>query len=113
MINPSIGLHDIVHGSDHVVGNFRYAPSKDGSLTNGHGSPNLDIRAKYLIGCDGANSTVRNLMKIENTDLGFENDWLVLDLVRLRPIIAGDLPIAIANRILSLATKEWLSATKG
>src|SRR5882757_2965368 len=39
------------------------------------------IRASYLVGCDGANSTVRGLLGIELTDLGFDRDWLVVDVV--------------------------------
>lgn len=35
------------------------------------------IAVKYLVGCDGANSTVRRLAGIEMFDLGFKSDWLV------------------------------------
>lgn len=38
-------------------------------------------RAKYVIGCDGANSLVRQRMKTGVTDLGFFFDWLVVDLI--------------------------------
>ena len=34
---------------------------------------------KYLIGCDGASSSVRKLLKIERDDLGYDQDWLVAD----------------------------------
>jgi 2-polyprenyl-6-methoxyphenol hydroxylase-like FAD-dependent oxidoreductase len=39
------------------------------------------LRAAYLVGCDGANSTVRTLLGLEVTDLGFNRDWLVVDVV--------------------------------
>ena len=39
------------------------------------------IRARYLIGADGANSTVRQHMGTTVTDLGFAFDWLILDLL--------------------------------
>ncbi len=39
------------------------------------------VRARYLIGADGANSTVRQHMDTSVTDLGFAFDWLILDLI--------------------------------
>ncbi|NLB48117.1 MAG: FAD-dependent oxidoreductase, partial [Microbacteriaceae bacterium] len=39
------------------------------------------IRAKYLIGADGANSTVRDVMGVPVIDLDFSSDWFVLDFV--------------------------------
>ena len=38
-------------------------------------------RAGYLIGCDGASSTVRRLAGIALDDLGFDEPWLVIDLL--------------------------------
>jgi len=39
------------------------------------------VRAAYAIGCDGASSTVRRLAKISLDDLGFDEPWLVVDLL--------------------------------
>ncbi|MFF6984462.1 bifunctional 3-(3-hydroxy-phenyl)propionate/3-hydroxycinnamic acid hydroxylase [Streptomyces sp. NPDC008343] len=39
------------------------------------------IRAAYVIGCDGANSFTRSRMRTSMTDLGFQYDWLVLDVI--------------------------------
>ncbi|HEV2660909.1 MAG TPA: bifunctional 3-(3-hydroxy-phenyl)propionate/3-hydroxycinnamic acid hydroxylase, partial [Ktedonobacteraceae bacterium] len=39
------------------------------------------VRARYLIGADGANSTVRQHMGTSVTDLGFAFDWLILDII--------------------------------
>ncbi|MBT2445141.1 bifunctional 3-(3-hydroxy-phenyl)propionate/3-hydroxycinnamic acid hydroxylase [Streptomyces sp. ISL-36] len=39
------------------------------------------VRAAYVIGCDGANSFVRSRMGTAMTDLGFQYDWLVLDVI--------------------------------
>jgi 2-polyprenyl-6-methoxyphenol hydroxylase-like FAD-dependent oxidoreductase len=38
-------------------------------------------RARYMIGADGARSTIRDLVGITQTDLGFAYDWLVVDVV--------------------------------
>jgi len=38
-------------------------------------------RAAYAIACDGASSTVRQLLKIPLDDLGFDEPWLVVDLL--------------------------------
>lgn len=38
------------------------------------------VRARYVIGADGANSFVRRSLGIAFEDLGFQEDWLVIDL---------------------------------
>ena len=47
-------------------------------------------RARYVIGCDGARSTVRRAAGITFDDLGFDEPWLVLDVELLRDDL--DLP---------------------
>jgi len=44
-----------------------------------------EIRARYVVGCDGANSTVRDLVGIPVCDLGFFYDWLVVDVILDEP----------------------------
>jgi 2-polyprenyl-6-methoxyphenol hydroxylase-like FAD-dependent oxidoreductase len=43
------------------------------------------LRGRYVVGCDGANSTVRSLAGIEVHDLGFFVDWLIVDVVLDEP----------------------------
>jgi 2-polyprenyl-6-methoxyphenol hydroxylase-like FAD-dependent oxidoreductase len=64
------GLHDDGAGVELTL-----APEGDGP-----GGPER-LRARYVVGCDGANSTVRALVDAPVTDLGFCFDWLIVDLV--------------------------------
>lgn len=59
-------------GADHV------------RLTTG-GTDGGEVRARYVIGADGANSFVRSLMTTSVTDLGFFYDWLVVDTLPHEP----------------------------
>ena len=49
------------------------------------------LRTRYLVGVDGANSTVRESLGIGREDIGFEADWLVVDM-KLHPGITLDIP---------------------
>ena len=51
------------------------------------------MRARYVIGADGANSMVREALGIDRKDLGFREQWLVVDVVP-HDIGALDLPTA-------------------
>ncbi|MCS7480451.1 bifunctional 3-(3-hydroxy-phenyl)propionate/3-hydroxycinnamic acid hydroxylase [Umezawaea endophytica] len=39
------------------------------------------FRASWVVGCDGANSTVRDHLGTTVTDLGFHYDWLIVDVI--------------------------------
>jgi 2-polyprenyl-6-methoxyphenol hydroxylase-like FAD-dependent oxidoreductase len=43
------------------------------------------VRARYLVGCDGANSTVRTQLDVDVDDRGFFYDWLIVDVVLDEP----------------------------
>ena len=43
------------------------------------------VSARYVVGCDGANSTVRSLAHMSVTDLGFFYDWLIVDVILDQP----------------------------
>lgn len=45
-----------------------------------------ELRARYLVGCDGARSFVRETVGITRTDFGFNERWLNIDTEILRPL---------------------------
>ena len=48
------------------------------------------VRARYAVGCDGARSSTRTVVGGALVDTGFEESWLVVDLILSGPI--SDLP---------------------
>lgn len=58
------------------------------------GEAGQTIRARYLVGCDGANSFIRGALGVGRADFGFSERWLNIDGVRLR-----DLPPAFDSTI--------------
>jgi 3-(3-hydroxy-phenyl)propionate hydroxylase len=59
-----------------------------------------EVSASYLVGCDGAASTVRKLAGIELEDLGFDETWLVVDL------LVGDSDLGLPRNTVALCDPE-------
>lgn len=53
------------------------------------GSP-FTVTADAVLGCDGANSTVRTLIGAALDDLGFEQSWIVVDVISRVPLDVYD-----------------------
>lgn len=76
--SPRVTIHRgrelaaLTQHDDHVV--LEFAATDDPQ-------DRVSAKARYVIGADGARSTTRELLDIGQTDLGFEYDWLVVDVL--------------------------------
>jgi flavoprotein hydroxylase len=59
--------------------------------------PGGSLAARYLVGCDGAGSTVRELAGIGVDDLGFAYDWLIVDVVLDTPRVFDPINVQICD----------------
>lgn len=57
--------------------------------SHGNGGPAIEARARWVVGCDGARSPVREHIGSPMVDLGLRQPWLVFDVVLTEPV---DLP---------------------
>ncbi|HEY8544625.1 MAG TPA: bifunctional 3-(3-hydroxy-phenyl)propionate/3-hydroxycinnamic acid hydroxylase [Acidimicrobiales bacterium] len=55
------------------------------------------VTARHLVGCDGANSTVRRLVDAPVTDLGFVHDWLIVDVVLHEPRVFDPVNLQVCD----------------
>lgn len=67
---------DLVQDASGVTLTLRRNPVEDAESTE-----TRVIRAKFVVGADGANSFVREALGIENEDKGYFFDWLILDML--------------------------------
>jgi 2-polyprenyl-6-methoxyphenol hydroxylase-like FAD-dependent oxidoreductase len=76
----SVEQHD-----DHVV--VHHAPVQPGLDDRLVERPDAagSVRARYVVGCDRANSTVRTLLGVGVDDRGFFYDWLIVDVILDEP----------------------------
>jgi flavoprotein hydroxylase len=56
-----------------------------------------NLRASYVVGCDGANSTVRQLCQVTMQDLGFFYDWLIVDVVLNEPRVFDPVNLQVCD----------------
>jgi flavoprotein hydroxylase len=61
------------------------------------GSSSESIEARFVVGCDGANSLVRELIGSTTTDLGFFYDWLIVDVTLHEPRVFDPLNLQVCD----------------
>ncbi len=58
----------------------------------------LAVAARYVLGCDGVNSTVRAAIGADRVLSGFEEDWFILDLVLEEGTATDDIAVQVCDR---------------
>ena len=82
-------MRDLALAQAGVTAHFGFAAnavenSDDGvhiEAANATTGETISLQAHYAVGCDGASSFVRKQLGIGWTDLGYDHDWLVVDVV--------------------------------
>ena len=75
----------LAQDADGVTATIRRNELTNGSLTPA--GEEQTVRARFLIGMDGANSFVRRALGIERVDWLFDERWLVCDMETIRPVV--------------------------
>lgn len=88
---PGFEVHDLEQGADAVTVHYRQTAVQGLSCVATEGGEVGTVSARFLIGSDGANSRVRDLLGLTMVDLNFFYDWLVVDM-QPREAVAYDPP---------------------
>ncbi len=80
-VRRGVKVHGLVQHDDHVA-----VQHSEGTLTAG-----------YVVGCDGANSTVRELLGVGVDDRGFHFDWLIVDVVLDEPRVFDPINVQVCD----------------
>jgi 2-polyprenyl-6-methoxyphenol hydroxylase-like FAD-dependent oxidoreductase len=84
-VRRGVRVRAVEQHDDHVVvHHVPVAAGPDGGLVDRPEAGDV-LRARYVVGCDGANSTVRTLLDVGVDDRGFFYDWLIVDVVLDEP----------------------------
>lgn len=73
----------LAQDADGVTLSLKRTPQEVAGQADQHGTRTL--RARYLVGADGANSFVRESLGIANEDKGYFFNWLILDMIPKAP----------------------------
>jgi 3-(3-hydroxy-phenyl)propionate hydroxylase len=72
--------------STQVVALAPHPDRVDVTLRAADGGADRTVAARYVVGCDGANSFVRRQLGIGHQDLAFDEWWMVVDVRLVRPV---------------------------
>jgi flavoprotein hydroxylase len=87
-VHQGFEVADIADTGSEVRLAVRRGTERDGRFEPG--GEEIEVSARYVIGCDGANSVVRARMGTPVEDLGFAYDWLIADTIPHDPaLLAG------------------------
>jgi 2-polyprenyl-6-methoxyphenol hydroxylase-like FAD-dependent oxidoreductase len=78
-----------VCGLDDPGGPVTAAPVRVRALIGGEETAQT-VTGRFVLGCDGANSTIRELVGVPMEDLGFTERWLVIDIRAKAPLDTWD-----------------------
>jgi 3-(3-hydroxy-phenyl)propionate hydroxylase len=76
-----IEVNEFAQDADSVTISGIQVSAANGVATPIEGGAKLTVKARFLLGSDGANSFVRRSLGLEMTDLNFYYDWLVVDMI--------------------------------
>jgi len=62
-----------------------------------HTADGTTVVGRYVVGCDGANSTVRAQLGVDMVDLGFFHDWLIVDVILNEPRVFDPINVQICD----------------
>ena len=94
-IRRGVRVNGLDQHDDHVVVDHASVEiGADGQLLARSAST---VRTSYVVGCDGANSTVRDLLGVTMDDRGFFYDWLIVDVILDEPRVFDPINLQICD----------------
>lgn len=93
-------LNDCAAGTDGVTihrGRQVTAVTRHADGAEVHTEDGTTFAGRYVVGCDGANSTVRTEVGIAMVDLGFFHDWLIVDVILDHPRVFDPINVQICD----------------
>jgi 2-polyprenyl-6-methoxyphenol hydroxylase-like FAD-dependent oxidoreductase len=68
-----------------------------GVRATGPGGAQVEVRARWVIGCDGADSRIRRLAGLGTADLHYQAQWLIVDVQPAEPVRWSPLNVQVCD----------------
>jgi 2-polyprenyl-6-methoxyphenol hydroxylase-like FAD-dependent oxidoreductase len=103
---PGIGVragHDVQRADQAGAGDAGGAGGAGGASggvvvgANGPGGTAAQVRARWVVGCDGADSRIRALAGLDVTDLDYAAQWLIVDVLPMAPARWSPLNVQVCD----------------